>query len=251
MNCKNAQELLPLYVGGDLEEKVAKIVSAHLQSCRVCGYSADEYRETLQLVQRFEPPAFSNATYSTVRRSVLREIERESNKSGLFDFITGAFQPRVLWAVTTVVLLAFCLSVYYFVANRTNGNTPQIVANPGGKQNPGDQQISVKPQSDQFATNMRPDRVGTVGGPVIAPRNSPNSGSNPPTRRVRHFTRPSRAPAASSRPVEQKVAPLNTAVTSDKTLRLEIQTSDPDIRILWFSHSSTDEGSAKETSKGR
>jgi predicted anti-sigma-YlaC factor YlaD len=50
MNCKDVQELLPLYVGGDLKEKRARPVTEHVQSCADCAGSADEYRESRQLL---------------------------------------------------------------------------------------------------------------------------------------------------------------------------------------------------------
>src|SRR5688500_8913110 len=121
MNCKHVEELLPLYVGRDLEEKQARMVNAHLQACTQCARSAQEYGETNQLFQMFEPPQFSEATYAAVRSSVLREIEREASAPTLFDFIVRPFQPRVMWAVSTAVLLAVCFFAYYFIANRMTG----------------------------------------------------------------------------------------------------------------------------------
>ena len=41
--------------------------------------SADEYRETRQLLQLFAPPPFSEAVYAGIRQRVLREIGRESS----------------------------------------------------------------------------------------------------------------------------------------------------------------------------
>ena len=82
MNCKHVQELLPLYVGRDLEEKRARSVTAHVQSCVECAGSVDEYRETRQLLKQFAPPPVSDAVYAGIRRRVLREIEQEAAAPG-------------------------------------------------------------------------------------------------------------------------------------------------------------------------
>ena len=74
MNCNRVEKLLPLYVGHDLEDERAMLVTAHVRTCTQCARSAQEYRETNQLMQRFEPPQFSEATYLAVRNSVLREM---------------------------------------------------------------------------------------------------------------------------------------------------------------------------------
>lgn len=250
MNCKHVQELLPLYVGGDLEEKGAKLVTAHVQSCAECAGSAAEYRETLQLVQLFEPPAFGEATYSALRRSVQREIERQSNQPTLFDFITRPFQPRVLWAVSSVVLLAFCLSVYHFVANRNDGqsNGSQIAGDHGGGQNP----------SGRTAPGLKSEPVGGAGAAPVSRRTLPGSRLNLPAQKIWHPTRSGGAPPPSlhaksapySPPVEPHRAFFNTAADSEKALRMEIQTKDPNVRIIWFSHQRTKQDLPGESSKG-
>ena len=37
MNCKQTEELLPLYTGRDLEEKHAILVTEHLKTCAGCA----------------------------------------------------------------------------------------------------------------------------------------------------------------------------------------------------------------------
>jgi len=249
MNCKNVEELLPLYVGRDLEEKSAAMVASHLQSCGHCARSAQEYGEANQLLQLFEPPQFSEATYTAVRSRVLREIERESHKPQTIfalEFLRRPFQPRFMWAVSTAVLLGVCMFAYYFIANHTNGpqeradaesrhdklkdlaapsgNDPKPVL-PGKKngETPGAiAKISHKPRFQQTAWHSR--RAG--GTPAV------------PVRTAQYST------------TELKGTAPNTSLTSEKTLRLEMQTSDSNIRIIWFSHPATNEGSPNESSKG-
>ena len=245
MNCKRVEELLPLYVGHDLEEERAMLVTAHVRSCTRCARSAREYRETNQLLQRFEPPQFSEATYLAVRNNVLREIERESNATPLLRFIARPFQPRMMWAVSTAVLLAVCLFAYYFIANRTSGQRYE--------------QANVSSQPDKWKDlpapsrkDIKPALTGTAGAPPALAMSSRKPRLN---QTLWHSKRAGEAPAVPVKEgqysqVEPKGATPNTSVTSDKTLRLEIQTNDRNIRIIWFSHPSTNEGSPNESSKG-
>jgi len=245
MNCKRVEELLPLYVGHDLEDERAMLVTAHVRTCTQCARSAQEYRETNQLMQRFEPPQFSEATYLAVRNSVLREIERESNTTALLRFIARPFQPRTMWAVSTAVVLAVCLFAYYFIANRTSGQRYE--------------QASAASQPDKFkdlpapsGKDLKPALTGTEGVPSALARSSRKPRLNQTVWHSRGAGETPAVPVKSAQysPVGRTSPTGDSSVTSDKTLRLEIQTSDPNVRIIWFSHPSTREGSPNESSKG-
>ena len=125
MNCKKVEELLPLYVGRDLEEERARLVTAHVRSCTQCARSAQEYGEANQLLQLFEPPQFSDATYAAIRSSVLREIERKSSAPGLLEFFRRPLPLHVTWAVSAAVMVVVCVFAYYFMADRTSGRAYQ------------------------------------------------------------------------------------------------------------------------------
>jgi hypothetical protein len=190
-------------------------------------------------LKAFEPPQFSEMTYAAVRGNVLREIERKSNAPGLMGFFMRPLPLQVTWAVSAAVMIVVCAFAYIFLADRMSqpGYHPQLIANIGGdKKDPGDE--PVKP--------------GTLRVPVKkAPRTIPGLLAQS----TRHSTRAGGAPAvpvnaASYSPVEPKDAPLITSVTSDQTLRLEIQPSNPNKRNIWFSRPSNNEGSPSESSKG-
>lgn len=247
MDCERVEALLPLYVGSDLEEENARLVTAHVQTCAGCARSAQEYVGANQLLQMFEPPQFSEATFAAVRSRVLREIERESSApKSIFglEFLRRSFQPRVMWAVSTVVLLAVCLFAYYLIANRTSGprSVQPMVQNGGG----GEQ----KTREQKASKGIKPDITGTGVSP--APETPPHklrlhqAARHPPKAGVARAV-PERTATYSAEP---KGAAPNASATADKTLRLEIQTTDPNVRIIWFSQSSTKEGSPSESSKG-
>lgn len=241
MNCKNVEELLPLYVGRDLEAERVRQIKAHIQSCTECAGSAREYVEANQLLKAAEPPQFSEATYAAVRRNVLREIERKSSAPTLIEFLMRPLSLRVTWAVSAAVMVVVCAFAYYFLADRMSGR-------PYGQQAVEKRDTGVKKALDQRATAP----TGTAGVPPALATSSNKPRLN---QRVWHSTRAGGTPAvpvrsASDSPVEPKDASTDTAATSDKILRLEIQTSNPNIRIIWFSHPPNTEGSPNESSKG-
>jgi anti-sigma factor RsiW len=241
MNCKHVQELLPLYVGRDLEQKRVKQVTAHVQSCAECAGSADEYRKSQQLLKLFTAPPFSAATYAGIRQRVLREIERESSAPTLAQLFASLFRLRV-WAVATALLLAVSVLAFYFIANRKNDrqqNEQQMVKN-----------RSTGSQSDHLAGAVRAGLTGTTG--VLA-TSSPKSRLNLPAQRMGHSRWAGGAPAVQvkSAPdslIEAKGPSLNPSSTSEKTLRVEMQTKDRNIRIIWFSHQRTKQGSPGKSS---
>ena len=253
MNCKQVDELLPLYVGHDLEDERAGLINAHLEACPHCARSAEEYVAASQLTQQFAAPQFSEAMYASVRHNVLREIEQESGRLTLRGLILGAFQPRLTWAVSTAVLLAVCAFAYYFVANR------QIL--------PHDQKAKADIKLTPRGTAGGSAAPGTHSSTVVLNEKPSGEIANDPgtisqksrfNRRLQlawHPTRSSEPPTgpvktAQSSPEEPDNKPLNASVSSGKPMRLELQTKDPNIRIIWFSQPSTNEGSPQESSKG-
>jgi len=257
MNCKQVDELLPLYAGHDLDDERAGLITAHTQSCVQCALSVREYEATSQLVQQFEPPQFSEATFAAIRRNVLREIEQKSSAPTLLALFQRAFQPRIMWAVSTAVLLVVCAFAYYLVANRTGGPRPnQLAAGPGTAGGaPAPATGSTAPLRNPGPQDGRSPRFGTT------PRRTPLNQT------AWHSTRAGRPPAlpakAGTPALSAKAGPPaipgaaltlltepNTSATSGKPMRVELQTKDPNIRIIWFSQPSINEGSPIESSKG-
>lgn len=265
MNCKNVQELLPLYVGRDLEEKREKLVHVHLQSCDDCARAAAEYSESQQLLQMFEPPLFGEEVYSGIRQRVLREIGREPTTPGFAESIANLFRPRIRWAVATALLLAVTVVGFYFIANRTNeqqqaagqrsteGPTrqgdPSSVAPPGGvapgpspsptrsdervASTTGPDRMIREPVSRNRQSQRRKSSTESAGRPKSLPANTPDDRTM--TAQAPESTFPSAFPARDP-------------ATSEKTLRVEMQTKDRNIRIIWFSPQRTKQDSPGKSS---
>ncbi len=287
MNCKHVQELLPLYVGHDLEEKRANLVTAHVQSCAPCASSADEYRKSRQLLQLFAPPLFSETVYAEIRQRVLRDIERESNTPTLAQLFASLFRPRIRWAVATALLLAVSVLAFYFIANRrpTLKDARQQVADTGRTldrttpdQQPNarsqDHEPAVSPSSSSKESDgprwastgastgrhMGADAtIAGIAGSVHATHQSPRRKSlraaGDRAGSVAVNTADTRSIAGEASPEGNSLAEPDAVLahdpaTSEKTLRVEMQTKDRNIRIIWFSPQRSKQDSPGKSSQG-
>ena len=270
MNCKHVQELLPLYIGRDLEEKRTKLVTAHLQSCTECAGAADEYRETRQLLQEFAVPPFSEAVYAGIRQRVLREIGREATSPGLSQLFESLLRPRLSWAVATALLVAVSVFAFYFIANRKS-HPQQVVGSdrtvdkttsdeqPNPRSRGDDSAGSSSPLSKESGASTGQNRGAdtTIGGSVDGShqyRRPKSSGAAADrTQSIAVNVPDSRSKTAEASPESNNLArpdavPARDPATSEKTLRVEMQTKDPNIRIIWFSQQRPKQGSP--SSKG-
>lgn len=267
MNCKQVQELLPLYAGRDLEEKRARLVTAHVQSCAECAGSAAEYHETRQLLQEFAPPSFSEADFAGIRHRVLREIEREGNTPGLSRLFASLFRPRLSWAIATALFIVVSVFAFYFIANRGNDRGQLADVHPKGPSQ-GPATASSSPAIPTPREETGPSFKNTdqskgadtaIGGSgdrtrptqrrkslgVAADRQTTVAVNTPDTAATRAGASPNNNNAA-----EPDAVPALAPATSEKMLRVEMQTKDPNIRIIWFSLPRTKQESPGKFSRG-
>lgn len=211
MKCKKVEPLLSLYVSRDLEEEESRLVAAHLQSCTECSLVADEYFGASKLLQRYEPPFFSDQTYAGIRGQVLNEIERESHARvwpGIFSQLFLALvQPRMRW-ITAALLLAISVTALYLSRNRSH-------------QPPNDQRVAVR-NGDESAPSS----------PLIS-----NEGHDDKVVQTRQIIRKRKAKvdASTSERVAQRNVIRSQPSSPAAPLRVEMQTSNRNIRIIWLS----------------
>jgi Putative zinc-finger len=248
MNCKQAEELLPLYAGRELEEKRATLVTEHLQTCAACARVADEYRESVQLTEKFAPPVFSEAVYAGIRQRVMREIEAEAMAPAWSQTIANFFRPRLTWAIAGALLVAVSLFAIYFIVN-TENDGPQLADKPSQKVQPGANEYSnSEPQHDKRddlpplvnAGGKEQQLAGVPQPQRKRPRNTLVDRTTTVDAKSREAmsTANNASPEASSLP-EPMVFPHRDSADLGKTLRVELQTNDPNIRIIWFTQQET------------
>ena len=242
MNCTQVQDLLSLYVGGDLEKSRARLVTAHVQTCEGCADVAREYRETKQLLQEFVPPAFSESFYAEMRQNVWQSIEKKSAGRAFWDSIADLFRPRLAWAVATAVLIAVAVVGLYVMSR--NSETPQPFASqqPPASTTPNEHSPTYpshdKPSSSFLASSG--NKSPRAGISATQPRQRRPAISD----RVNVATVPEVAAgsaATMSAPEVVNSSADNRGASDDSRapLRVEIQTKNPNIRIIWLAPGDT------------
>lgn len=228
---------MPLYAGNDLEDTRATLVSEHLRSCAECSLSADEYRETMQMFGQFTPPPFDETVYAGIRQYVLHEIEQESAGPTLRQLVANLLGQRLTWAVAASLMLAVCAFTIYFLATRTS--RPQVADNHTIDRSEQPEMIATPgPQIDITGKNkdVKTTTAASIGRKYLPQRKNlaavPNRVNS-----LRHAAdkRP-KIDAAFPAANNLAVFPARDPAATDLTLRVEMQTKDPNIRIIWFSN---------------
>jgi Putative zinc-finger len=249
MNCQQTQDVLPLYVGSELAEEKARFVSAHLQNCETCSGAAREYRETRQLLQMFVPPTFSEDSYAEMRQSVWQNLEKKSTGPAFFSVVASFFSPRLAWALASAVLIIAISVLGIYVISR-RGDAPHSVVS----KQPSRNQITPIDQSGHPVPN---ETVGTrlpalsgrnplTAGPRSRPRNPIQARVGLPAVSKVAPVSPPAIPA--SQVSDSRHLDYGSSGASHTPVRMEIQTKNPNIRIIWLT--SRDAKSSSPNSKG-
>lgn len=273
MNCIQTEKLLALYAAGDLAAGKARAVSTHLQSCESCRRQADEFAATRELLLAYAPPEFDAAFFESIRQGVMSEIKRESPPPIFAPLFPRLFSRKALAYATSFALLVmvgtFALKIWNNRADTGNSQT-HSVANAGGMNN--DENVDVSDTNGVelgFAsspTPMLPEVIATQSRRRNgAPPNSSRTVHMKTARTYRKHTQDEGVAAVTSATnnfsprlgvawdltgdgktsirggysvayAETLVADQRAGVTEErKMLRIELQTSDPNVRIIWLS----------------
>ena len=212
MNCRRTQDLIPLFIEGDLKTAKAGPVLSHLDRCPECAQIASEYRASQQWLKSYAPPDFEEEFFDGLRGGVLRELGASPSSKPRFDL--RLILSPASFALASVVVLGLCLGLaMYAYSNRGDEIPPYLRGDAGLPQVPG---LDARAPSDiEWKLPAAGPRVGR-------PRH--------PGRRA--------APGVISRGEGRSLEPVDPvaveAEPSRKALRIELQTGDPNIRIIWF-----------------
>ncbi|HEV8485120.1 MAG TPA: zf-HC2 domain-containing protein [Blastocatellia bacterium] len=255
MNCRGIQEMIPLYVEGDLETDRAESVSAHLKSCVACSRLAGGFNESQEWLHSYTPPAFDSTFFDGLRNGVLAKIGDEKARPSFFQL--RAAHLRWDLALAAALLLVILSGLAFYTYQRSLRAAPQQFA--GGPSQPGEvpaPQEAPKPTNEDPKKTPGPapqhrhsslrDAVAEVIGPA-QPESivglPPDLGFPLPTDANIDGTAVSQAD-----PAQGETQPLVKAPpTSEVMTRIEIQTSDPTIRIIWFAPNNVEKNSGRRS----
>ncbi len=212
MTCSEARRLLPLFTGEDVSAEDAQALSRHLAGCPSCSREEAALRKALERVREARPEVDA-ALREEVRQRVLRRISRP--RGGLPALLVA----RPGWVTVAVLILAGGLVGLSLLRDRGNreGTVPSTT-------------IVEKPApaaSQPEAVPAEPVRPLTAESEAAATLPSPSKKSA------------IRIPRAAAKPASEKPVVVAQAVSGETAagaspVRIEYQTSDPAVRIIWF-----------------
>ena len=207
-------------------------VAAHLAACEGCRRLAEEFSESSSLLtQAFTPPEFGAEFYSGIRHAVLGEIA-----SNQMPAKPSLFRPRWLYATAfAAIVIVSGVMLQHFAGTRHEpprdlARAPQAADQP-------------TPRSSE---GPLPGKKHELTGKQNGSSNSLLALANPHGS-FRHFaelrkpdalvTQAALVSGAQIEPAMQSSTSLGPVAleTSSQVSRIEIQTADPNIRIIWLS----------------
>lgn len=260
MNCGRFEKLLALDSGGDLGPRDRRRLAEHLRACDACRRAGRDFAATRELLlSAQEPPEFDDAFFTSVRRNVLRELDARPPRPGLAALLRRAFAPRALaYAAAAAVLVAVGLLGLILRGGRTD-DAGRAAADESTTR-PAQRETANAATSDDGAEDVpKPPAVApSPAERVPAPRKRRQSAAGSraagaagevangfdgrrlptlPLARDRNLNAVALPAAGEVRPgAAPGVVETASAGTDDerKMLRIELQTSDPNVRIIWL-----------------
>jgi hypothetical protein len=200
MKCQVTQQLLPLYVEGDLPRRKSERVRLHLEGCPTCRGLGDEYRSSQKWLHTSSVPVVSGEKLERLRQTVWRRLEQAPRPSPLWLAIERGWMALRRWAGQPAVAVAAVGLVVLGSVTMTR------VSGLGGAR----LGVPTESQGEEVADDNAAD---LPDDPEILATATPEEMAEPS-----EMGEPE--PAAEESPASK--------------MRIEIQTRDPNVRIIWF-----------------
>lgn len=235
MNCKQVEKLLPLFIASELNQEQSAAITVHLAHCNDCQTEVKSFARSQNWLQNSAIPEFSAKEFSQLRAQVWAKIETAK-----------APRPWVFWqwqfgAATAAILIL--ISAMAFLSHKTTSLqveklAPEQVATTSNKNEriaeiqplkAENRRVGIRPKSVQIGSATKSGNFTATTAPSaeaqqIATNNF--AANEPPT-----FPNIETLPDAVTEKSEASDAP--------EMLRIEIQTADPNIKIIWLTPKDT------------
>jgi hypothetical protein len=242
MNCRRIEKLIPLYVEGDLEGGEAAAVLAHAETCGNCRELVAGYEASQRWLRSHTPPDFNDALFDAVKRGVMKEIDEKAKRPSLFGFFADHWTPRLVFIATAALLIIFvALTLRFYSGKATAVSSPVDLADtaPAPLAAPQPDDVEKAPRAifndHDYKIKKRASSAPIKKSLTASNRNYIEARSHQPERLV--------AQEKVELPEVMTNTETNTEANAEEVLemmRIEFQTSDPNIRIIWLSHKETD-----------
>ncbi|HKA18345.1 MAG TPA: zf-HC2 domain-containing protein [Blastocatellia bacterium] len=230
MKCRRVKKLLPLYVEGDLGSNQAESITAHLDWCGQCNWLADEYKESQNWLRTNQAPEFDQAFLDSFKSTVMRRVEESAVRPSLLASIAQQLSRRQVLAMSGAMLIAIGMVLFYIYQTRLSVKLPRVETA---------KQISETERAPGDVPKVNvDDSQENPSVPNKHSRHQPNQKTHKPAPMANLeepplFSQVNRWNELGTTN-EVAVTPRDLKDDSTEMLRIEIQTADPNIRIIWF-----------------
>src|SRR5689334_16498132 len=104
MNCRRIEELIPLFVGDDLDNDERVLVASHAANCASCRVSIERYEESRDWLASSDIPELDEATLAGFRHDIMRRLNARPQRFVFplrVNLMQGAFAALLLLAIVT------------------------------------------------------------------------------------------------------------------------------------------------------
>jgi hypothetical protein len=239
MNCRRIEKLIPLFVEGDLDVAAMNEVSLHLNDCQNCSQLMGEYGESQNWLRTFTPPEFDSAFFVDLKQSVMQEIGRKPTRPTWIHRLVERWSWNPTWAMAIVMLVLVGGLAFYLYSGKIKSDLPH--------------EIITKESPKPHPQELREDK----------PQPKRDEDKNPKSLRAVRYSQ-KRLPSGQLKKtdeklpvaIHQKTEPLESLAVNifddavetnsidfggvrdlppaSESTRIEFQTIDPNIRIIWF-----------------
>jgi hypothetical protein len=243
MNCRRIEEMIPLYVEGDLETDRAELVSAHLKSCVGCSRLAGGFNDSQEWLRSYTPPAFDSTFFDGLRNGVLGQIEDDNARPSFFQLMASHWRWDAALASALLLVILSGLAFYTYQRGFTAPEKKIVDLPSEPREAPAPQKRTAPP------TNAEPPQIAQTPQPrhrtlrdavaeAVVPAQPESIIGLPPDLGIPLPTESDIEGAsvfqADSGQGETQASVKVSPPANENMTRIEIQTSDPDIRIIWF-----------------
>jgi len=255
MRCTHAEKLIPLFAGDDLPAREANALRRHLESCANCRRLADEFEDSRKWLRGFAAPQFDEAMLDDLRDSVLRGIGRIENRSRWLQWIVPGWNLQFAASMAVLLLIAL-LAAYAYRGGRQRvvPDKKDIAHSSSG----GDQKGSIGDGRQNYkGSRVNPSPLPTQHPPRKHMRRIIENPSirlvQPPDQVIAYAPLP--PPSISVEPVFD-LPPggdmaKDDAIFNREMTRIEFQTADPNIRVIWLTPKDSNSSSTKPNTNTR
>lgn len=236
-NCKRMKKVMSLYIAADLVGEPEREAASHLATCDGCRQLASEFAEGNSLLtQACAQPDFGGEFYAGIRSAVLKEIShyRVPSKPSIFG-------RRWLYAASlAAAIIASGVMLQY---RRSAPETPQGLASNSpviDRPTLGRAKGADPSSSPQLLESPRWPRRSRRPAVVRKPDTLNPTGTARDDRKeiapaIGALTASGASASESATLSGQSASSSSGAASSSEVSRIEIQTADANIRIIWLS----------------